>query len=380
MTRSDSDELPGPVEQEFTIHLLNTYDSIFFPVIGGLTNNSPSILQRMAREMHKVVVDQLAVGGIKYTDLRAALTPARDRKQVAFVFDSILAGDSYGEEIAKSWLPALRKYGPEKTAIMQGDLIGLPAPLVHSELEKHLVGSEDFTRTSPEMYFVVYFTNLSKNQMTAMATMLKETAASYLGYVDCSTWIPLKRAMTLPQFGLRLKNSMIMREIEGYSNGQFYPVEENGFKILGIDEHYYDALLTFRLDQGIPAWAAADGDMSLNVLGARNEPVLQMNVRINESRIENLLKNHYQSLESAGLVGLNSGEISASIKEKMGRGLIYNLRFQNGTRAGVPAPENDAYMFTMLTEFPDVEGKIRQFTISIKYSPETHVGEVVTII
>lgn len=134
------------------------------------------------------------------------------------------------------------------------------------------------------------------------------------------------------------------------------------------------------MDQGIPEWATADGDLSLNVLSGRKRPVLEIGVQINVSRIKNLLENHYQSLESAGFVELNPEEIAASIKEKISRGMIYNLRFINGTRDGVPAPENDAYMFTLMTDFPDIEGKIRQFTISMKYSPKTHVGEVVTII
>lgn len=245
MTKTEPEDLVDSVEQPFTIHLLNTYDSVFFPVIADEFKAEPDKLQEMARGMHEVVVKQLASGGIKYEDLRNALTPTRGKKQVAFIFDSVRAGEAYGEEISKSWLPTLSKHGPEKTAIMRGDLIGLSAGFVHAELEKHLVGAKDFPRLPPVNYYVVYFTNLTNNQLTGMAAMLEGIAASYLGYVDCSTWTPLKHAMALPQFGLRLKKTMIMPEFEGDVNPQGYPLEEHGFKILGVEQEYYDALLTF---------------------------------------------------------------------------------------------------------------------------------------
>lgn len=369
----------GSDEQPFTIHLLNTYQNYMLPTLSNMGMSSEG-LRKMSRGMHDLVVKELASEGISYEGLRSALTPQRSNKEAAFIFDSRPAGGMYGYEISKFWLPVLKKHGPDKTAILHGDMMGVPAEFVHAGFEKHLVGPENFSRTSPEIYYVVYFTNLSKPQLAKMDEMFQETDAPYLGYVDCSAWNPLKLAMPLPQFGLRVKNTIVTAEWEEDANPLGYPVEDYGFKILGIEQTLYDALLHYRLDRGIPQWAADDAAMSLNVLKGKQESIQDLGVFINASRLDYLIRDHKQSLESAGWGDLNPDAIAASIKEKIDRGLIYNLRFTEGSRGGVPAPELNTYQFTVVLNFPDTQGIVRQYSVGMKYSAEDHMAEVTTLI
>lgn len=80
----------------------------------------------------------------------------------------------------------------------------------------------------------------------------------------------------------------------------------------------------------------------------------------------------------AGLGGLDRTELVKAIKEKIAGGLIFHLRFVEGTRDGVRAPENDAMMFTVQVELPDSDGAIRRYQVGVKYRTDTHIGEVVT--
>jgi hypothetical protein len=363
------------------MHLLNTSGHGFFPMLEDHLGATPAQLRTFSRDMHLNVVEKLALNDIKYADLRSALTPDRKCKQIALVFDSRGGGGSYGYEISKSWLPALRDHGPEKTAILHGDLLHLPYEIVHAEFERHLVGSKIFPRLSPEIYYIVYFTNLTENQIRNMVQAVEEQEDAYLGYIDCSTWKPIKRSMALPQYALKHKKKLIMGESEGYTNQLGYPVEDYGFTTVGVEEIHYDLLLRFRLDMGIPEWASSDSDFSLNVLQSSKTPMRDLEIYIDEKRVHYLHEQHLAALKSAGVSGLTAKGIAQRIKEKISRGTIYNLRFAEGTKDGNFEPKNDAYLFTLLLEErPQAEGEINLLTIGMKYVPANHTAEIVTMV
>lgn len=351
-----------------------------FQVITEEFNLGTDAVQDMARDMHRTVEKELAAADIAYATLRNALTPLPRRHEVAFVFDSNQAGGMYGRAISKLWLPALHKHGPKKTVIKHGDMIGIRPEIAWTALDKFLVCAKDFPRMSSEMYYIVYFTNLSAGQLQQMDKMLTASGGPYLGYVDCSTWNPLKLAMPLPQVGLRLENFIIAAEREGYTNQEGFPFEDYGFEILGIEESLYDALLSFRLDQGIPQWAAEDSSISLSLLSGKQAPFEGIKVSIEASRIEYLKKNHAEAFQKAGLQDLQPDAVAAAVKQKITHGLVFNLRFIEGSRDGVPDPELNAHMFTVQAEFSDASGKIRRCQIGMKYILATHIAEVVTFI
>lgn len=368
-------------EDPFTIHLLNTSGHSFFPMLENHFMATPAQLRRFSREMHLNIVEKLEAKKIRYGALRSALTPNHKRQQIALVFDSRRAGSSYGYEISKSWLPALRDHGPESTAILHGDLLNLPFEVVHDELEKHLIGSDDFPRTSPEIYYVVYFTNFTESQVDKMVKSIEEKEPSYLGYINCSTWKTIKHSMALPQYALKHKNSLIMSESEGETNQLEYPVENYGFTTVGVEEIHYDLMLRFRIDMGIPEWALSDSGFSLNVLQSSKRLISDLDIHVDEQRVRYLHEKHLAALNSAGLSGLTAEGIAKNIKEKISRGTIYNLRFVEGTKDGKPAPENDAYLFTILLEDrPHPDQKLNLITIGMKYYPETHGAEILTVV
>lgn len=215
--------------------------------------------------------------------------------------------------------------------------------------------------------------------MTAIDAALATTIDAYLVYVDCSTWNPLKAGLFLPQVGLRLRDQIITGADDGGTANQVgYPFEDSGFKVVGVPEELYGPFLGHRIDNGLPAWADKDSAISLTVLGGDLRPATTRAVVIDESRIEYLENGHTESLSRAGLAHLDKDDLAEAIGQKFANGLIYNLRFIEGSRNGIPAPDLNAMMYSVQVEFPDDAGDVKRNQFGLKYLPDTHTSEVVT--
>ncbi len=337
-------------------------------------------MRKLVLDMHGQVTERLRDEGIEYSDLRNALTPTTKKNEIAFIFDSTRVENwNYGLELAKSWIPALSDLGPEKTAISVGDLIGLPAELAWAALHRYLVGPEDFQLHSPELYFVTYMTNITAGQLKKMDCDLRGRTKAYLGYVDCTVWNPLKLAMLLPQVGLRVGRKIITTADEdGNANLPGYPFMSSGFEIVGVEDDHYSILLDHRLDNGVPTWAQEDSRIALSVLGGDFSPLSEGDVFAKEMRITYLQENHGASLQRAGLLGSDNNVLVEAIKEKIASGLVYNLRFIEGSVGSERVPELDATMFTVQVEFPDEEAEVKRYQVGLKYRAEDHSSEITT--
>ncbi|PYI39497.1 hypothetical protein CVS30_06005 [Arthrobacter psychrolactophilus] len=212
-----------------------------------------------------------------------------------------------------------------------------------------------------------------------MDVAIRSHTASYLGYIDCTTWKPIKSGMLLPQVGLRVAKKMVTSmDDAGYSNQVGYPLEQYGFEPVGIEEDLYHIMLDHKLDNGVPEWADADSSMALNALGGSGRSASDVEIILSDTRFDYLMSSHSKALEILGLLGLDKSYLIDAVKSKMNNQLIFNLRFKEGTKNGLPAPENDAVLFSTQLEFTDSDGAVKCFQVGIKFSPALHQGEIVT--
>lgn len=365
----------------FTIHSLNNYTNVFVSSTAEALDLDSDDVGDLIHQLHEDVTRELAQGGVKYADLRWALTPRSSHAEIAFFFDSTVAGNRYGFEISKEWLPALWTHGPKRTAISRGDMVDAPSSWVWNELDAHMVREGDFPRLSTEQYYVVYLTNLSPAQVSAMDVALRDSPGAYMGYVDCSTWTPLKFCMLLPQYAIRDGDALIVPTEEGGWPHISLPDGRHGFRIVGVEQTLYGVVLDHRIDNGMPEWADSDSAFALTALGGAKARLRDLQLDLDERRFEYLTneeRGHGASVRRAGLHGLSRVELVRAIMAKIESGLTFNLRFVRGTRDGKPAPENNALMFTVQVEFPDDTSKIRRYQVGVKYTPSSHTGEVVT--
>lgn len=369
-----------PSAREFTVHLLNNYAYVGLTSMADALELDVEAVRDIIRAEHDGVVSELASFGVQYAQLGGALVPKSGRHEVAFVFDSTRStSGSYGDEFARRWIPIVKSHGPIRTAISSGDLLGVPSELVWREFETRLIRTRAFPKLSRELYYVVYLTNVSTSQLATMHEALTHASDGYLGYVDCSVWNPLKRAMLLPQLCLRTDDVVITSKDDmGHANPQGYPYDLAGFRVVGVSDERFSLLLTHRLDNGVPAWAQEDSALALTLLGGARAPLHSSPVSIDERRIAYLRDGHGASLRKAGLENHDADELAAAIADKFANGLIYNLRFKSGSRDGVPAAELDAFMYSVQVEFPDEAGLVKRYQVGLKYDARKHASEVVT--
>jgi len=368
------------LDQEFSIHILNNYSYVGLTSYVDHFGLSADQVRTLVRVEHHHLVSQLASQGIQYAELRPALVPRADRFETAYILDSTRIEDgNYGRAYAERWIPAIKAHGPAKSVLRVGDILRLPRAYVWQQLDQRLVGPRPIPALYTEQYFAVYMTNMSAAQVQAVHDELAATTEGYLGYVDCTTWNPLKAGMFLPQVGLRFGNRIITDADDGGTANQVgYPYEESGFQVVGIDQSLHGLFLSHRIDNGIPEWADTDSAVSFAVLGGNRLAATSTRVVIDEGRIGHLEAKHRASLVRARMEGLDAETLASAIEDKFENGLIYNLRFRFGTRGGVPAPELDALMYSVQVEFLDDSGDARRYQIGLKYSPADHTSEVVT--
>lgn len=317
------------LRQPFVIHSINGYTNVFIEVMAETLGLGDSGVQTLLRTMHSQVSGILKDKGVNYADLKSALTPQSDKHEIAFVFDSSQATSwSYGEEFSRAWLAALSiAGGPKRTAISEGDIIGLPALIVWQLLDQQLVrpAERDVPWLSPEQYFVVYFTNVSSAQLAVLDREMRAKSVAYLGYVDCSGWTLFKTGLPLPQIALRLDKKIITAEDDdGNANLRGYRFDEYGYEIVGVEEDLYGTMLDSRIDMGIVQWGAADSAIALGALSGVMRDIASMALAIDERRFDYLTSEqpgygHGASIKKAGLAGFDRFALAEAIKKELGQ-------------------------------------------------------------
>ncbi len=216
-----------------------------------------------------------------------------------------------------------------------------------------------------------------------MDAALQESTAAYLGYINCSTWTPLKSTMLLPQYAIRADDALIVPADEEGSPHTMLPAGDHDFRLVGVEQSIYGVVLDHRMDNGVPEWAHEDSALTLTALDGSQSPLSELKLDLDEGRFTYLTSEtngHGASVRRAGLRGLSREGLRQAIETKIQSGLVFNLRFVHGSREGKPDPDNNALMFTVLVEFPDDTDKGRRYQVGIKYTPASHTGEVVTFV
>lgn len=377
------------LERPFTIHTVNSHTSTLLAQTKDYFEMSDGAFYRMMRSAHAQLDDALRTSGVKYDALGPGLTPRASRREVAFLFDSQLAtvSYSYGVEIADAWIPALpRSRDLLVSSILTGDILHGTYDEVLDALRTNLVPQRIFTLNSPAQIYCVYITNLSDTQYQNLDKTLS-AFPPYLGHSDCSTGNSLKDllGMSLAPLALRVGNRVLMAEGGDSANAIGFPFKEHDYEVVGVQDHLFDSMLTYRIETMRSKRILIDGALSLNTLSGRMAPVHTMELDLSEQRMQYLYNEstgHGQSFKKAGLSGFDRPTIVGKIREKLQRSYIYNLRSIAGTRQvdgqKIPWPDNDALMFSVRIEFPNSTGINVPYTVGLKYAPSSHRGEIAT--
>ncbi|HTM65536.1 MAG TPA: hypothetical protein VL093_04400 [Flavipsychrobacter sp.] len=319
-------------------------------------------------------IEALKQKGINYTDLKNALIPHSNRKEIAFVFDSTLIDSSwYGYEVAKNFTPLLDK--KSINSILLGDYIG---EYKHARMYKELfyefiTAHKSITYKTHELFYLIYINNLSEDHFNTLNKGLQRMNA-YVGYFNLTYSSPIKTVLSsiLVRAILKYKTTIINpTEANVDENLTCFPFENNGYQVVGIDDLSYGLFLSYKIEREVFPGYETDHQFSINALSGDVRDLSTLPLIINENKIEYLRREKAGSMEMAGLNSLTTNQLSTIIKRKLKDNYLFNLSF---------IPDYETMKFNILIEVPriDLEKPIK-LLVALEYSPSSESLRLITM-
>lgn len=330
--------------------------------------------------MHSMLVGELSQAGVDYDLIARALVPHSGRREIALLFDWSVASEAsngfYGRYLAETWIPALPRPAHNRglNAILHGDILEGRG----SSLRRALLNDADIETPrsmNADQIYAVYISNLSPTQARALVEAVRPNPA-YVGFADCTMHSDLKEhlALSLPQIGLRV-GSILLDGVDGeIANPLGYPFEENGFTPVGVWSQLYLPFLTFRINTRLSGRNFSDIELAIGTLDPHVGAIESPTVWMTDGRFKYLHARHGGALSLAEFADLDQERLEMTLTEHSADGHMYNLRFERHANTG-----DEVLMYNSLIEVETSKG-LRNFTLALKYDPQSRTSELVTFV
>jgi len=281
----------------------------------------------MRAKMEKILRDK----GIEYSDLKNALIPHRDRKEVALFFDTLNIQEySYGRQVLNKLLPLLNK--GSNHSVLVGDYVGeqFGQKLLFEEFSKiHLYNQTQWHHSS--QYYVVYLNNQSDQMIDTILSGLK-TWGGFVGYADVTYSSILKWMLSfhLRHLFIKFKTTIILEHEDDRPdsediNIQDFTPEKFGYSCKSLSGYLYGVFLTYKIERPVFGQYSIDGDMALNALVPSPMNLTEFEVLIHEDKLKYLKSEKSGSLKKSSLDNITKKGLERIIKDRIFYNYIYNL-------------------------------------------------------
>lgn len=364
------------------IYTINTKGFLLYPVAKSYFEMSDENVYEMINEEFITMVNRLKKHGVDYSRLKRALIPNQDKdnNEVCLVFDSSLIDSNwYGLKIYEKLLPVLDK---ESTySILAGDYIDI---LENKESQRFLfeILSEvlqvcnDSCYQHNSQYFLIYINSITDNQLKTILEGLQEIEWFY-GYALLNKNSRFKTYLSfiLCYECIKAKDTVIICHPSDYSDDEIinmrgYPFEENGFKIVSINEESFGPFLSYKIEATIPD--KEDISFAFNALFPKFDSMEKLEINLSDGKwgyLNSEQKGKGGILQSFSFEDMSKEEFATILYKHICKNYIYNLRVN----------EYGDYLFNVCVELLTRDGKVRKTTVALKYKPDCGQVDVVTI-
>lgn len=326
-----------PSQQPNTIWTLNARDSLMLDVVRAYFGLSDGQMRAKVIGAVRSVTDALETKGVAYADLRTALTPQKDKTELALMFDvTKIKSRWYGRDVAMQVLPLLDR--DLYCSLLSGDMVIKNQTRGLRLITAHVQGSKPLNIRTTDQLYCVYVNNLSALAAKALVTGL-QAYRPFAGYIDTSTSSAMKDwlSTTLTMAYLKCGRFVINgheddAEPTGNYNRLGWPWEEAHFQLRSIADQYAHLLLAYKIERRtLPG--ETDTFHALTAISGTGSDLTDMPVLVEAAKGRFLRGAHGDSLANAGLSDLPDQGIAALIKDRIGQSYIYNLRYleEHGT-------------------------------------------------
>lgn len=363
-----------------SIHTLNARENIFLEVMKNYFSLDSKQLNIEINSVFENFIEILNEKKINYKELRGALSPQTDRKEIALVFDTQkIKSCWYGFEVFKKILPLFNKKSSH--SVLCGDYIGSNEmrQQLYKEFFNELNPISDVEYKHHSQFYIVYINNLSEKMFTDFNDGLK-LFVPYVGYfnVTNSSFIKMYLSTILTHLFVKNKNMIIAGHEDDRSNLENvnvsdYSFEENGYLCKSLQSMYYSLFLSYKIERQVFDGFESDTDFSLNALSENVLNISDFNLLIEENKFKNyLLTTKLANLQRAGLHEMTIEELEKLIKNKIQDNYIYNLSF---------LPEYNIVKFNIILEITQSDSRKKiKILVALEYVPTDKTLKVITMV
>jgi len=362
----------GPI---FTI---DARDNFFLDVVKETFNlTTPQIFQEINTSFNELI-KALNLRNIKYENLKTALIPNQDRKEIALVFDSSkIKSTWYGYEVFKKIIPLFNI--KSNHSILSGDLIGSSQHQI--KLRELFYNNIKFTNECDFLYsnqfFLVYVNNVSDEMLSTFDFKLAEYEP-YVGYLDLTFASKLKTYIStiLVKSFIKHKNVILMPNEEDSDeeediNIYGYPFEENNYLCKNINSLLYELFLSYKIEREVFGADENDFAFSINAVSKLVHPIDDFTLEIEDKKMQYILNNKKGKLKKADLINLERKDLELLISSKLKSNYIYNMVFLE---------EHNTIKFNIVIEFIASDTlEVVKMLVALEYLPELKVLRLITM-
>ncbi|MEO6979998.1 MAG: hypothetical protein ABI113_16535, partial [Mucilaginibacter sp.] len=287
--------------QDKTIYTIEARSNVYLESMAEYLGLDNKEIYDTIESMHADLLIELAKIKVNYHDLKNALTPQKEKREIAFVFDSEKTESNvYGARILDKIIPLLDK----KTcnSILAGDLIGdyNYSAAIRNAFFMFINQEKEINYISHDLFFIVYLNNLSDLAVTTIRQGLKNYSP-YVGYFDLTFSSPIKHVLSsiLVRAFVKNRNQIIVPdEITGKHNPTMFDFEKHGFQCYSIESLCYDIFLSYKIER--PAeQSEEDIRFSLNAVSVMVLTLSDFDLVIEEAKMQYLMTEKKDNFERA---------------------------------------------------------------------------------
>lgn len=367
--------------------MIYTINNDVVSIVRDLFSMKDEHIYTMIQDMFSNCKTVLDNKGIKYDSLQNALIPTKSLKhfEIAFWFDTCkISSSNYGHEIMKVILSVMDKNSVY--SVLSGDYIDIiekqnSQKILFDILEEKIVKKNKSDLKLSDQLYIIYFNCINEQQKNAILDKLSSFDWFY-GYTDLFDASKLKSYLSkiLINKFIKCKSYVILPNPDGIMNEEEnvnihgYPYEDNGFKIISIDEESFDSFLSYKLETCL--LDPKDSAYAINSIYPRFEYMKNLSFEILEDKWMYLNRETTKDQKGKGeIMGILDPEIRnlESFKEYISQNLCNNYIYK------LEKNEYGDYKFCECIGLKTQNGHYRKTLLSLKYLPDEHKISLITI-
>ena len=360
------------------IHTLNARDHIMLEVMRDHFQLKPEHMFREIQGMRRMTEDALSKKKVSYDQLRSALVPAQDRREVALVFDTTAITSSwYGRDVMERVIPLLERKSSH--SVLAGDYLDRQGQgdRLFWAFEQAVSLRRDVEFRHPTQFFIVYINNLTDAMVEHLDNGLCRYRA-YAGIADTTYRSEFKLYLStmLTNSFLKHKNIILQghepdRAPEEDLNMSGYPFEDNGYICRSISDDLMGVFLSYKIERPVFPGFEVDTEFALNAVNLTPLALDEFDVEVAAAKLDYLKNQKGGSIERAGLQSVTTAKLAALVREKISGSYIYNMSFNqmhNVTKFNViielpPSADRPATRLLAALEYQPDQKKLRLITL-----------------